>query len=504
MKKTSFTGQTLGAVLVTALAKIMAFIRTAVCAAIFGATGQTDAFFMAIGVITIISGPSTSLTTVIVPMRTKILAAEGPGEADKFTSALLNLTLALAFGAGILMFFFAPQLVKVFAPRFIGETYTLTVLIVRLFMPLIMALSLMSLFCGVLNTHHRFVAANLTGLALNIGWVAVPLLLAARLGIFAMVWGYILGALLQIVVLLPSLREVFRYRFSLTPQSDLIRPSVLMCLPIFIGTFYQQINQIIDKALASGLNEGSISALGYATQLITLVEGIISIPIAASLFSLLSGFVQNKDLTSFKQAALRGFSVLALILLPITGFSLIYESEIVCIVFQRGAFDEAALSLTRSAFIFYSLGFLPAALVLVLIRCFYVLYDTRTPLYISLLGIVVNILLNITLVRFMGLGGLALATSIASVVTFSVMTLYLRKKIGALGLASLRGDMRKTFAALVVCLGCAWGVKISLAIPPLMSLFAAAAAGLSAYAAILILLKQGDMLALLKKVKSVG
>jgi len=499
MMKKSFTGQTLGAVVVTALSKVMAFIRTAVCSAIFGASVETDAFFMAQGVISIISGPATSLTTVIVPLRMKIIASEGPEEADKFTSAFLNLVLAVAFGISVLMYFGAPKIVRIFAPLFIGEAYTLTVFIVRLFVPLVMAFSLVSFYCGVLNTHYRFLAANSVGLPLNLGWVLVPVLFTAKLGIFAMVWGYFFGALLQIIVLLPSLRQVFRYRFVLIQKISLIKQSILMCIPIFIGTFSQQINQAIDKALASGLSEGSISALAYAMQLITLVQGIISMPIAASIFSLLSGLTQNDGLASFKQFTLRGFSVLAMVLLPITGFSLIYSAEIVCIVFQRGAFDEIAIHMTRTPFFFYSLSFLPTALVLVLTRCFYVLNDTITPLYISLLGVAVNVLLNITLVRFMDIGGLALATSISSVIIMFVMTVYLSKKIDSLGLVFLSGEMVKIIAALGVCFSCVWGIKMSLAVSPFLSLFTAATVGFSAYGLVLVLLKQNDILWLLKK-----
>jgi len=500
MSQNYFMGQTCGAVLVTAIGKIFAFVRTAVCAAIFGATGATDAFFMATSVITIISGPSASLATILVLLRTKVLAEDGASEADQFTNALLNLTLLMALGVSILMYIFAPQLVKVFAPDFTGEIYALTILFVRIFMPLIMTLNLVSFFCGILNTHHRFVAANLISLALNIGWVIVPLLLAARLGIFAMVYGYILGSLLQIIVLLPSLHKVFRYRFILNLKIKLVKQSMVMCLPIFIGTFPQQINQMISRALASGLDEGSISALGYATQLTTLVQGVIVITITASIFSLLSSFAQNNDLPSLKQSILRGFLVFTLILLPVTGFSLLYNAEIVQIVFRRGAFDEAAAHMTRSAFIFYSLGFLPAALVLVFTRCFYALYDTTTPLYISLIGVAVNILLSITLVDYMGIGGLALAISITSLVTLALMTLGLCKKIGPLGLKSLLGDLRKAVAALAVCLGCAWAVKTFLVVSPLISLFTAAVAGLPVYIAALVLLKQNDTLSFLENV----
>jgi len=499
VKKISFTRQTFGAIVVTAIGKIFAFIRTAVCASIFGATDETDAFYMATGMLTIISGPSASLTTVIVPLRTKIITEEGTEEADKFASTLLNLTLILAFGTGILTYILAPQLVKIFAPDFSGEIYTLTVLLVRIFIPLIVTLNLVSFFCGILNTHHRFVAANLIGLALNIGWLIVPLLLAARLGIFAMVWGYILGSLLQVIVLLPSLREVFHYRFLTNKKTKLIKQAIFMCLPVFIGTFPQQINQMVSRALASGLTEGSVSALAYAMQLITLMHGIILVPIVASIFSLLSALAQNNDLPSFKQLIMRGFSIFTLILLPVTVFSLIFNTEIVYIVFQRGAFDEAAGHLTRSAFIFYSLSFLPAALGLLLTRGFYALYDTKTPLYISLAGAAFNIILSLGLVRHMGIGGLALATSIASVVTLILLIFYLRQNIGPLGLIFLCGDLGKIVTALVVCTCFALAVKLFLDASPFMSLFTAALVGLLSYVVVLIFLKQSYTLSLLEK-----
>jgi putative peptidoglycan lipid II flippase len=478
--------------LTTVLGKGLSFFRTALCAAIFGASAQTDAFYMGVGVLTVLAAPASVFTTVIVPARAGILAGEGRGAADRFTSSLLNFSVLLCGVLFALALIFMPAIVRVFAPSFQGEVYDQTVRIGRVFSPLIAVNGAVFFLVGILNTHHRYVVGNLVGIALNAGWVAVPLLLAERWGMRAMIGGYLLGSVLQIAVLLPGLRGVFRYRFELRFRHPQIRETLRMCATVFIGVCAYQINQAVDKAIASSLADGSVSALGYASQLTSLVQGILIMPIVTSAFTALSALAQKKDMDSYKGMIVRVMNILALCVLPVMALFLIYPGEIVTVVYQRGAFDAAAHGMTQSSFYYYAMGLLPIALSVALTRCFYTLSDARTPLYINLTGLGVNVALSLSLSRALGIGGIALATSVSYAVTLAATLFCLRRKIGAMGLSRHVRDLGKMAAALAALLAAALLVK-RVPLSAIASVFLGSLAGGAAYVMALAALRQSEL-----------
>jgi len=449
-KKESLINKTVCAIIITALSKILAFVRSAVCAALFGATAKTDAFYMAINIFSIMTGPSTSLSTVIVPIRLKILQQESDDIANRFSSALLNLSLLISIILAFVLWIMAPWIVKIFAPEFSSDLFKTTVLFVRIFTPLIVITSIVSFFSGILNTHNKFVNSNLIGFALNIGWIIIPLLLAKQIGIYAMIFGYLFGSFLQIIVLLPGLKNLFTYFFDFSWNNNIIIHSLMMCVPIFIGTFSSSISQAIDKALASSLSEGNISALSYSSQLIGTINGILVIPIITTIFTTLSSLAQNNKQIAFKKLIMKAFSVIFLILSPVSIYCLLYSEKIIRFIYFRGAFDQTANYLTSTAFFYYAIGLVSTALAIVLARGFYALHDTKTPLLINIIGILINIALSILLVKPLGISGLTLATSISSIFTFIFMLYALRKKIGSLGFFEWISNAKKIFLALFI------------------------------------------------------
>ncbi|MDQ0873157.1 putative peptidoglycan lipid II flippase [Paenibacillus sp. V4I3] len=449
MRKRSVLRETLFSSGVSAIAKVLAFIRTSVTASIFGATGVTDAFYMASDIITLLSGVTNSLTTVIVPMRTKLSAEKGGKYAEQYTNALLCAMLLFSLCFGVLIFIFAHFFVNLFAPDFTKSAHDLTVIALRIFSPIIAVTTIVSLFSGILNAQEKYVPGQLTGIMLNLVSMIFPLILNKYFGIYAMIFGFLAGSVLQIAVLIPFFKGSYRLFFEFKWKKFPIKKTVLMCVPVFIGSFAFSINQAVNKALASSLQIGSVTALGYASQLIFFIQGVIIIPITTTLFTTLSILVTNNRNDEVKTQLNKACSILMLCLIPITAISMLYSEEIVKIVFMRGKFDESASILTSQAFLFYVIGQLPVGINLACTRLFYALQDTRTPLYVNLSSVVVNIILNLIFVNFFGIAGLTLSASAASLLSCVIIMYLLKRKLGPMGYKTILIDGLKMLSALL-------------------------------------------------------
>lgn len=481
--------KTVRAMVVSTVGKILSFVRTAICAAIYGATGKTDAFYLATNILSVLSSPTSSLATVIVPTRAGALAQGDKEGADRFTASLINIALIVAVILCILAYTLAPIIVRIFAPNFQGEIYTLAIRIVRILSPLIIVATIISAISGILNAQQRFATVYLGACLLSIVWMGFPLFLASRLGIYAMVWGYGLGTVLQLVVLAPAMKNLYRHLVQINWKDIRVRQSLLMCIPVFLAP----LNLSVSRAVATTMGEGSVSVFGYATQLVTLVESIIILPIITSVFTALSSNSQRQENTAYKSLLTSAVSLLSLLLLPVTIYGIFFHREIVVIVFQRGAFGQAESALTSRLFLFFAMGFLPNALSTLMTRCFYSLQDTRIPLAFSLLGIVLNLALSYLLVSVMGIGGLSLSISIVAVFTSVGMILALRKKIGPLNMLQWVKNWIQVLPALAVLLVCVLAVRAFVSTPAIIQLVIAAVVGLFMYVLVLFLCGQPEV-----------
>jgi putative peptidoglycan lipid II flippase len=193
------------------------------------------------------------------------------------------------------------------------------------------------------------------------------------------------------------------------------------------------------------------------------VHGIIVISIVTVMYPLISKMAAEKNFAGLKRALSQAISGINLLVIPATVGAMIFAEPIVRMLFGRGAFDEQAIMLTSVALFFYALGMVGIGLREVLSRAFYSLRDTKTPMYNATIAVTLNIVLNIILSRFIGLGGLALATSISALFCTFLLFISLRKKIGPFGLLEItRSFVKIVVASLVMGLLAKWVYEVLL------------------------------------------
>src|SRR5881397_1454863 len=426
--------------------RVLGWLRLSVIGAHFGETPDLDAYLAAFKIPDAIFGlvVAGALASAFIPVFTSYLAREREDEAWHVASSVMNAVLLLLVGFSIVMWLAAPYVVPTFVapfhdPRQIALTIELTRLM--LLSPIFMGLS--SLTTGILNSYRQFLSGATAPLVYNAVIIVCTLFLSPFLGIHAVAIGVVVGALFMWLVQLPEL--TFR-RPRYTPSLDLGHPGVRDVLrlagPRTIALGAVQIVFFVDTALASGMSQGSLTALNYAFQLMLLPLGVFSIAISAAVFPALSQYASLGQVNRMRDAVQQAIRWILFLTLPTAILMIVLRRPIVNLLFQYGNFGPDAREATQAAFLFYSLGLAGHALIQILARAYYASRDTTTPLALTLVSIGLNVVLDLLLAQPLGINGLALANSIATLVEAALLLILLapraRLRLVGLGYAMLK------------------------------------------------------------------
>jgi len=447
MKKTAFI-----IVLITLLSKIFGFLREIVLSYYYGASTISDAYLIAYTIPGFIfSFIGVGLATSFIPMYSNIEKDNGTSDADTFTSNLLLILLAISSILVVFMFIFAYPVVKAFAMGFDKDTLELAVMFTRISIFGIFLSVSFHLLSSYLNIKGNYHIPAFAGIPNNIV-IILSIWLSSTLGTIFLPIGIVASLVSQLLLVLIFTKK-FNFKFKpnqiLTDKN--LKKIFYLSIPVVIGVSVNQINVLVDRTLASTISVGGISALNYANRLNTFVQGIFVMSIATVMYPLISKLVAAGNIKGLKSIVAEIITSINIMIIPITIGSMLFTHQIVDLVFGRGAFDFNATSMTASALFFYSLGMMGFGLREVISRVFYASQDTKTPMVNAGVGMVVNIILNVILSRYLGIGGLALATSIAAIFTTVLLFISLRKKIGPFGMKQISISFLKIlFASLVM------------------------------------------------------
>ncbi|GAA0237463.1 murein biosynthesis integral membrane protein MurJ [Metaclostridioides mangenotii] len=426
----------LGLMIATLIAKVLGFGRELTLASVYGASGTSDAFLIAMNIPAVIFlAIGTSLDTAFIPLYQDIRENNGKEESNKFTNNVLNAIMLICLGFSALGIIFSPLIVKLFAVGFKGEVFNQAVYFTRVMLIGLAFLGISYIMTAYLQVNDNFVIPGLISVPNNI-IVIIAIVLSAKINIHILPWGALLGLFFQFLFQFPNARKKgFKYKLFVDFDDKHLRRMLWLVLPVLIGVAVNQASTIVDRTIASTLVEGSISALNYANKLNQFVMGMFIVSISSVIYPVLSKLSTQNNKEEFKRSIKTSVNMVTLIVIPISAGAMILAHPIVKILFERGEFDARATQMTAMALVFYSIGMIGFGLRDILGKAFYSLQDTKTPMKNAILTVVLNIILNLLFVRFtnMGIAGLAFATSISAIVTIVLFFISLRKKIGAFG-----------------------------------------------------------------------
>ena len=349
------------------------------------------------------------------------------------------------------MLLFTQPLIKLFASGFSGETLKLAVNFTRISVFGVFFSAVLNIFSGYLRLHGNYITPALIGFPMNLIIIG-SLFFSAKINIYLLPIGAVLATASQLILLAPFIHKTgYRYRPVLNLKDDHLKTMVLIALPVIAGTSVNEINVLVDRTLASTIAIGGISALNYARRLNGFVQGLFVASVLTVLYPMISKMVAEDNIKGLKRSISEAIAIINLMVIPATIGAMIFSKEIVVLLFGRGAFGLEATAMTANALSYYSIGMIAFGLRDILSRAFYAYQDTKTPMINATIGVVINIVLNFILSKYMGIGGLALATSISAIVTAVLMFITLRKKIGPFGLKELlRSFIKISIASLIM------------------------------------------------------
>jgi putative peptidoglycan lipid II flippase len=423
----------------TFVSRILGFVRDMVLAKFFGASPAADAFYVAFRIPNLLRElfAEGSMSAAFIPVFTEYLTKKTKPEAKELGRAaftVLFLILSMVVSIGIL---FSPQIVAVIAPGFLRDPhqFQLTTELTRIMFPFLLFISLAALAMGVLNSTRHFAPPAFSSGIFNV--VSILLLLGFTPlfpePVYAAATGVALGGLAQFLIQLPALyQEGFplSFRRPIRPLHPGVVQMGKLLLPTTLGLSVMQINILVNTLLASYLPTGSVSYLYYGLRLIHFPLGIFAVALATALLPTLSTHAAKGDHPALRRSFSFGLRLVFFIMFPAMLGLILFRIPIVHLLFEHGAFDHLATLGTADAVLFYSLGLWAFAGVRIVVPVFYSLQDTKTPVKIGILSVVINLLLNLLLILPMKHRGLALATSLSAMFNFSFLFWILRRRIG--------------------------------------------------------------------------
>ncbi len=454
--------------------RILGFIRERVFAHYFGNGQLADAFRAALRIpnaIRNLLGEGT-LSASFIPVYAGMLARndqEGARVLAGAIASLLVLATAVATGVGILL---APVITDVVAPGFAGPTRDITVRLVEIMFPM-SGITILSAWClGVLNTHRRFFVAYAAPALWNIAQIATlvalgGILAGTRLAV-ALALGALAGSVLQLAVQLPgTLRLAGRFAWRLRLDTPGVRQVLLAWGPVVIGAGVVQISSVVDTQLASFLGTGAVAALGYAQLIALLPISLFGVSVAAAALPELSRDAAGERGAALGGQVAAGARRILFFVVPSAFAFAAFGDHIVAILFQTGRFDATDTEVVAGVLAAYAVGLPAQASVKLLASGFYAMGDTRTPVKIAVVAVLLSAALALAAMQVLGAAGIALGAAVAAYLNVALLVRGLRRRAGPLGTPGGTRALGAVLAGAVGGAGAGYLVEWALAGMPL-------------------------------------
>lgn len=414
------------------LSRLTGFFRELAIAYRFGASAETDAYLVAVTLPQLLFfAVNDAVKTSFIPVFGEYHKKE---DGSSFAFTVYVILGGLLFAVSVVLVMFAPWVVRVVAPGFADERFGAAVTMSRILLPGLMFMGLTGLSSGVLHTKKNFVVPALTGFPNNAVIILTALLFGVRYGIVGLAWGTLVGFSGQFLIQVPAVagHGVFRGRKVLWRHPGLKKMGVLLP-PVILGGAAVELKGLVDRVFGSWLPEGSIAALNFANRLYLLPNGILIIALLTVLYPTLVEYHVEGKVRDFKETFRQGAGLIILLVLPMMVGLILLREPVVRVLFERGRFDAEATANTAYALGFYGLGLLALGLQLLMYRAFYAMRDTLTPMIMTMIMVVLNILFNWLLIGPMAHGGIALGTALALNIGTGILGYLLWRKIGNFG-----------------------------------------------------------------------
>ncbi len=406
-----------------------------------------------------------ALTTAFIPVFTSYISREKYEDANIIASTILNISTIVFVILSVIFLVFTQGLIHLIAPGLTNAELSLAVPFTRIMLvgqtlPLILG----NFLTGILQSQKRFLVPALAPVVYNLGIILGIWLLSPTMGLFSAVWGVVLGAVLFLLIQIPlSLHLKFHYRLILNWKHRGVVEIAKLIIPRTIGLAITQLNYVANLVISSLLATRSITIFNFAQQLAQLPIGVFAATISQAALPTLSEEQGKKDgFVAFKKTFLTSLHQILFLTLPAAAILIVLRIPVVRLVYGAAKFDWPATVETGRTLAFFGVGLTAEALVNLLVRGFYAIHDSKTPVILGSITIAINIILSIVFIFLAPLGrpvwALALSAAVADSIYAIWLLVVLNKKVKYFDRSALLVPAGKMFLA-------AWITGVSLYVP---------------------------------------
>lgn len=417
--------------IITVLVAIVGSLREATLAGRFGISATMDAYFAAIFIpnllyLVLIAG---TLSPVFIPILMQENPEDDPGKASVTFSVITNFALLVFVVIVSLGTLGARLWLPWLFPGFNSATSNLAVHLIYVVFPALPFLATAGILTALLNGFHKFWLAAFAPAISSISVIAAALFLHGERAIYGVGIATAVGFLLQCLVLLPVTASLgIRYRPVLNFRHPAIAKLLRLGIPLFLYLAVANFSVLLERNLASRISAGAVSIVTYAVRLFTVPSNFLASPLAIVAYPAFAREAMRDRRGELATQVSRLFRLALFVFLPVTLWTILNATPITRILYEHGKFSIADSAITSRILAIYSIGIVPNAIAVVLLRCFFAIEDTVTPLFIELLDLGFYAIAAIFLTRYFGIEGLAAARGMSFILVFSTLMLVLWKR----------------------------------------------------------------------------
>ena len=405
--------------IITVISKIFGFVRESVMASVIGA-GDLKSIY-----VTATTIPDLMTYTVIVgivaayiPVYTKITSENGETEAENFTSNLINTLMVYGAIAFLIIIIFAGPISKLFSPKLTGETLELAKGFTRIMAISIFTFLYSSVIRGYLNAKGNFIDPAIPGIIINIFVIVSTILTGIFKNSYILIIGTLIGYIIQFVRFpFVSHKVGYKYKKIIDFRDPYIKYMFTIMIPIIISSAANKIAILIDKSMASAyLGIDSVAKIFYTENMLDFIVEVFTINIATITLPQIAKLANTGNIDQMKEKVSSSLILTMAVIIPATLGMMALSTPIIRLIYERNAFSPADTSIVASLLVSYGPYIIFISVLKIISNAFYAIGDSRSPLLIILFQQVVNVILNIVLVKKYSIDGIALATSISTII----------------------------------------------------------------------------------------
>lgn len=419
-------------IVITLLSRILGLIRETSVAWFFGASRETDAFFVAFKIPDLLFNSLINffIGTAFIPIFSGYVSAGDNQSAARFFSAAATWTTGILILFVVFVEFFAPRLVNLIAPGLDVDSRHLASTLTRIMVPIVVFAGLTGIAKSALNSLYSFVVPSFIPVTYNIVFLAALFGFGAAFGVYAMAVGVLSAAIMQVAIQLPLLsKHEIRFEFKTRTIDNGLAQYAWLAFPVGLGLVAGHAVPVLELYFASRISAGAISHLNYANRIFLIPDQIFSASLATVLLPFLAAHIARNDWAGMNARLSSSIRSTIFVLLPLSILMALFSEPIVRALLGRGAFDDTAIGATALILSAYSIGLTAVGLRYVLTFTFFSMKKPWIILALSSAMVPVNLVLNFLLVPYFSTMGLAFGFSVTAILNAGLLLMLLRRSI---------------------------------------------------------------------------